>query len=99
MKSSSVKTDGDGIQIDPLLLFQRLTTVMQLSDDLELAFKHELFSYSPALFDSSLLLHETDKPALTDTIWKICESGVLADIPDDGIQYVLDGEALLQHIP
>ena len=87
------------IQIDPLLLFQRLTTVMQSSDDLELAFKHELCSYPPALFDSSLLLHEADKPALADAIWKIYESGVSADIPDDGIQYVLDGGALLQRIP
>ena len=99
LNSSSVKIDGDRIQIDPLLLFQRLTTVMQSSDDLELAFKHELCSYPPALFDSSLLLHETDKPALADAIWKICESGVSADIPDDGIQYILDGGALLQRIP
>ena len=99
LKSSSVKIDGDRIQIDPLLLFQRLTTVMQSSDDLELAFKHELCSYPPALFDSSLLLHEADKPAVADAIWKICESSVPVDIPDDGIQYVLDGGALLQRIP
>ena len=33
-----------GIHIDPLLLFQRLTTVMQSSDGLELAFKHKLCS-------------------------------------------------------
>ena len=62
--NSSVKIDGDRIQIDPLLLFQRLTTVMQSSDDLELAFKHELCSYPPALFDSSLLLHEADSQHL-----------------------------------
>ena len=99
LKSSSVKIDGDRIQIDPLLLFQRLTTVMQSSDDLELAFKHELCSYPPALFDSTLLLHEADKPALADAIWKICESGVPADLPDDHIQYVLDGGALIQRIP
>ena len=75
------------------------TTVMQSSDDLELAFKHQLCSYPPALFDSSLLLHEADKPALADAIWKICESGSPADIPDDHIQYVLDGGALIQCIP
>ena len=99
LKSSSVKIDGDRIPIDSLLLFQRLTTVMQSSDDLELAFKHEFCSYPPALFDSSLLLYEADMPALTDAIWKICESVVPADIPDDGIRYVLDGGAFLQHIP
>ena len=64
----------------PLLLFQRITTVMQSSDDLELAFKHELCSYPPALFDSSLLLHITDKPALADAIWKICDIDVSQQI-------------------
>ena len=99
LKSCSVKIDGDRIQIDPLLLFQRLTTVMQSSDDLESAFKHELCSYSSALFDSSLLLCEADKPALADAIWKTCECEAPADISEDGIQYVLDGGELLQRIP
>ena len=49
------------------------------------------------------MLHEVDKPALSDAICKICESDVpadiSADIPDDGIQYILDGGALLQRIP
>ena len=92
LKSSSVKIDGDSIQIDPhaLLIFQRLTTVVQSSDNLELAFKHELCSYPFALFDSFLLPHEADKPALADAIWKICESSVpVVNIPDNGIQYVL----------
>ena len=70
LKSSSIKVDGGRIQIDPLLLFQRLTTVMQSSDELETAFKHELCSYPSALF---LLLREADKPALADAIWKACE--------------------------
>ena len=34
LKVSSVKINGDRIQIDPLLYFQRLTTVMQSPDDL-----------------------------------------------------------------
>ena len=82
MKSSYVKIDGDRIQIDPLVLFQRLTTAYILScSHLVLVFKHELCSYPPALFDSSLLLHEADKQILADAIWKICENGVPADIP------------------
>ena len=99
LKSFSIKIDGDRIQIDPLLLFQRLTTVMQSSDDLESAFKHELCSYPSALFDSSFLLHEADKPALADAIWKACECEAPAGISEDGIQYVLDGGALIQRIP
>ena len=96
---SSVKIDGEQIQMDPQLLFQRLITVAQSSDELESAFKHELCSYPSALFDSSLLLREADKPALADAIWKHCETDIPADIPLDGIQYVLDGGALLQRIP
>ena len=46
----------------------------------------------------SLLLLETDKPALADAIWNACESGVPVDIPHDGVQYVLDGRTLLQCI-
>ena len=99
LKSSSVKIDGDKIQIDLQLLFQRLTTVIQSSDELESAFKHELCSYPSALFDSSLLLLEADKPALADAIWKACECDVSAHIPNDGIQHVLDGGALLHRIP
>ena len=66
LKSSSVKIDG------------RLTLCS--SDDLEPAFKHELCSYPSALFDSSLLLREADKPALADAIWKICEREAPADM-------------------
>ena len=89
LEQSSINIDGDKLQIDPLLLFQRLTTVMHSSDDLELPFKHELCSYPPALFDSSLLLNEAGKPALADLMWKMSESGFSADIPDNGSQYVL----------
>jgi len=56
-------------------------------------------SYPTALFDSCLLLHEADKPALSNAIWKITESSVPKYISDDGIQYVLDGGTLLQRIP
>jgi len=72
---------------------------MQSSDGLESAFKHELCSYPSALFDSSLLVCEADKPAFADTILKTCECEAPADILEDGIQYVLDGGALLQRIP
>ena len=49
--TNSDRIDGDDVQVDPLLLFQRLITVAQTSDELESAFKHELCSYPPALFD------------------------------------------------
>ena len=71
---------------------------MQSSDKVESAFKHELSSYTSAFFGSSLLLWEADKPVLDDAIWKACECNVLAYIPNDGIQHVLDGGEILYHI-
>jgi len=96
---SSVRIDGDQIQVDPQLLFQRLVIVAQKCDELELALKYELCSYPPALFDSSLLLSEAKKPALADAIWGLIGPYVPADNVVDGSQYVLDGGALLQRIP
>ena len=96
---NSVRIDGDDVQGDPLLLFQRLITVAQTSDELESAFKHEQCSYTPSLFDSSLLLREEHKPALADAIWRLIRPDVPADVPDDGSRYVVDGGALIQRIP
>ena len=48
--SYSFRIDGDDVHVDPLLLFQRLITVAQTSDELESAFKHELCSYPPCSF-------------------------------------------------
>ncbi len=57
-KSGKVKIDGVTVQIDPQLLFQRLTIAAKAVDKIEDIFKYELCSYPPALFDSSLLLRE-----------------------------------------
>lgn len=96
---SAVKIDGDQIQVDPHLLFQRLVIVALKCDELESALQYELCSYPPALFDSSLLLREANKPALADAIRKHVGTEVPADNVVDGSQYVLDGGALLQRIP
>jgi len=96
---SSVKIDEDQIKIDPQLLFQRLVTIVQSSDDLKSAFKCELCSYPSARFDSSLLLREADKPAFADAIWNLCKLDVPAEISNNSIKYALDGGALLQRIP
>ena len=67
--------------------------VAQISDELESAFKHELCSYPPALFDSSLLLREAHKPAVADAIWVLLGADIHADVPNkDDSRYVLDGE-------
>ncbi len=53
---STVKIDGVVVHIDPQLLFQRLTIAARTTDTMENVFKYELYSYPPAIFDSSLLL-------------------------------------------
>ena len=56
-------------------------------------------SYPSALFDSSLLLREADKPAFADAIWNLSEPHDPANIVQGSLQYVLDGGALLHRIP
>ena len=92
---SEVKINGIAVQIDPQLLFQQLTIATKTTQNLEDIFKYELCSYPPALFDSSLLLREPQKPVLANAIWGL----VTPDIPTGEVQYVLDGGALLHSIP
>ena len=92
---SALQIDADTVQIDTQLFFQRLITVAQTIEGLEAAFKYELCSYQPALFDSSLLLREACKPAFADAIWDLLEPDSLAE----GAHDVLDGGALIQRIP
>ena len=47
----SVKIDGDEVQVNPQLLFQRLITAAKTSDDLKSTFKYDLCSNQPALID------------------------------------------------
>ena len=94
---STVKIDGVMVQIDPQLLFQRLTIAAKTTDSMEDVFRYELCSYPPALFDSSLLLREPQKPQLASAIW----ARLPPDLPGitGEVQYVLDGGALIQRIP
>ena len=95
--NAAVKIDGEAVHIDPQLLFQRLTIAAKEVENIESIFKYELCSYPPALFDSSLLLREPQKPALAKAIWDSLteESSVMSG----EVQFVLDGGSLLQRIP
>ena len=68
----SVKVDGENVNVDPQLLFQRL--VMAAGDDLDVAenFKYELSTHPSALFGPNGLMREAEKPALADAIWNTC---------------------------
>ena len=85
---SSVKVDGEKIQVDPKLLFQRLIIASQSPDDTSAIFKYELCTYPPTLFDPSLMLLKPQKPALADAIWAKLPSDATG--PKGEKQYFLD---------
>ena len=47
---STVKVKGESVTVDPHLIFQRLVTVGQRSEDVSSLFKYELCTHPPALF-------------------------------------------------
>ena len=65
---SAIEVEGITIQIEPFLLFQRLTPAVRTTNNIKDIFKYELCSYPPALFDSSLLLRQPQKPAIANAI-------------------------------
>ena len=87
--------DGEDVQVDPQLLFQRLTLAGK--NNLEDALKYELSTYPPALFESSDCLNEPQKSNFADAIWAI-NTHQEAFVPKNA-KYVLDGGALLHRIP
>ena len=92
---SAVKIDGERVQIDPQLLFQRLSAAG--ASDLESALRYESCSYPPALFESMNLLLEPQKATLADAIWKLTVSDS-DGLPKDALT-VIDSGALLHKIP
>ena len=90
--------ESDTVQVDPQLLFQRLIVACNRSHDLQGLFRHELRSYSLALFDSSLTLRQPQKPVLADAVWAKLSSNATSG-PEGDVQHALVGGALLHRIP
>ena len=97
-RKCTVIIDGNVVQIDPQLLFQRLTLAAKSAHDVKVVFKYELCSYPPALFESLFLLREAQKPVLADAMWVLLQSTDIVGV-NGVVQYMLYGGALLQHIP
>ena len=96
---SKVKVDGEPLDIKPDLLFQRLIIASQTEDiDGPALFSYELCSYPPALFDTSLLMRQANKPQFADALWNMLPDQEATPLPDS-VHYVLDGGALLHRIP
>ena len=79
----SVKVDGENVNVDPQLLFQRL--VMAAGDDLDVAenFKYELSTHPSALFEPNGLMREADKPALAEAIWNTAKATEMLNHPTE----------------
>ena len=90
----TVNVSGEAIQVDPHLLFQRLT--MAGSADLEIALQYELCTFPPALFESSGLLNEAQKSALASALWT--ETRQEEEPIPKKVNFVLDGGALLHKL-
>jgi hypothetical protein len=91
------RVDGERLQVDPQLLFQRLVTaaVVQREDgDLRSVFEYELSALPSALFESSGLLREATKSKLAESLPHQKKPTL-----DDDSKYVLDGGSLLHRIP
>jgi len=97
---SAVRFSEGSIQVDPQLLFQRLTVVARGGryENPQAFFKFETCSYPPALFHSSLLPRQANKPALADAIWTITKSSQTGG-PTGNVHFVLDEGALLHRVP
>jgi hypothetical protein len=96
---TSLKIDDECVQIDPQLLFQRLSLIATNGSkgNPSSYFEYELCTHPPALFDNSSLPWEANKPALADALWKLIQNED-AVLPDS-VHYVLDGGALLHRVP
>lgn len=95
--NSHVQVDGETVDIDPQLLFQRLTIASRnIVDDPAELFRFELSCRPPSLFDSSGLPRQAQKSILADTIWSLGNCGV--DKLPEVVLTVLDGGSLLQRM-
>lgn len=63
-----VKIKVETVTVDPHLLFQRMITVGDHSEDLPSLIKCDLCSHTPALLESFSL--QTNNAVLTDILWK-----------------------------
>ena len=94
------EADGEDIQIDASLLFQRLAAAATTAGgDMEETLRFELSSYPTALFESSSLPRQPDKAELAKAIWKLAKAEPVNVLSKEPEKYVIDGGWLPQHIP
>ena len=96
---SKIKVDGETVEVDPQLLFQRCTSAANgLFEDPSEIFRYELCSVPSALFENNGLPREAHKSTLADALWNTVDCAATDKDINDAF-YVLDGGSLLHRIP
>jgi len=72
---STIRINGEKVNIDPQLLFQRLVIAGTQAENLKYAFQYELCSFPPALFETKYVLLKANKPSLAKAIWATLPQG------------------------
>ena len=94
----SIKIDGESVNVDPQLLFQRLTTVARGSyTNMYDLFRYELSNHPSSLFDTAGLPRQAQKSSLAESIWSVGDCS--ADALPPNTYFVLDGGSLLHKFP
>ena len=100
---SSIKVDGQTIQIDPQLLFHRLVIASKSFEENKSYFAFELCTFPTSMFESPHMLRQPQKSLLAEAIWNMVypkeESVSAPSSVNSTAKYVLDGGALLHRIP
>ncbi|KAJ8678207.1 hypothetical protein QAD02_013994 [Eretmocerus hayati] len=89
---SSITVDNDSIRIDPTLLFQRLSLLVENRDDMKEYLKLELAPYPKSLFDQDGMV-KTPKSKFMDHFTPLSGKPNIA-----GLKYVVDGGFLLHRV-
>ena len=96
---TAVMIQGEAVQVDPQLLFQRLSIVAGNGDDAAETFRYELCRYPPAHFESLQLLSQANKASLADAMWDIVKESQPESASKLDVHCIVDGGALLQRLP
>ena len=85
------------VTVNPQIIFEWLVLVGKHCRELPSLFKYELYCFPSALFESSSLPLQPNKPVLANALWKSIHES--QQEPSEDVQYVLDGGALLHRLP
>ena len=94
---SSIEIDGDRINVDPMLLFQRLVLLVKKDENqLKDAFSHELSTLPASLFAVNGYMNEANKPLLANELSTI--GAVHLESVPSSTHFVIDGGYLIQRL-